>query len=68
MVTPHVLVWDKSARHDGTFSRADFVFDQERNALTSFDVAAGVIEMLGDPGQSKGKAFIVSRARPASRE
>jgi Transposase DDE domain len=24
-------VWDKSARHDGTFSRADFVFDQERN-------------------------------------
>jgi hypothetical protein len=24
-------VWDKSARSDGTFSRADFVFDQERN-------------------------------------
>jgi hypothetical protein len=24
-------VWDKSARPDGTFSRADFVFDQERN-------------------------------------
>jgi len=24
-------VWDKSARHDGTFSRADFVFDQGRN-------------------------------------
>jgi len=30
-ITPHVPVWDKSARHDGTFSRADFVFDQERN-------------------------------------
>jgi transposase len=30
-IAPHVLVWDKSARHDGTFSRADFVFDQERN-------------------------------------
>ena len=29
--TPHVPVWDKSARPDGTFSRADFVFDQERN-------------------------------------
>jgi transposase len=30
-ITPHVPVWDKSARHDGTFNRADFVFDQERN-------------------------------------
>jgi transposase len=30
-VTPHVPVWDKSARSDGTFSRADFVFDQKRN-------------------------------------
>jgi len=30
-ITPHVPVWDKSARHDGTFSRADSVFDQERN-------------------------------------
>jgi hypothetical protein len=24
-------VWDKSTRSDGTFSRADFVFDRERN-------------------------------------
>jgi hypothetical protein len=30
-ITPHVPVWDKSARHDGTFSRADFVFDKKRN-------------------------------------
>ena len=30
-ITPHIPVWDKSARPDGTFSRADFVFDQERN-------------------------------------
>ncbi len=30
-ITPHVPVWDKSARQDGTFSRADFVFDRERN-------------------------------------
>jgi hypothetical protein len=29
-ITPHVPVW--ASRHaDGTFSRADFVFDQERN-------------------------------------
>ena len=33
-ITPHVPVWDKSARPDGTFSRADFVFDQERNIYT----------------------------------
>jgi transposase len=30
-ITPHIPVWDKSARSDGTFSRADFVFDQQRN-------------------------------------
>ena len=30
-IAPHVPVWDKSARTDGTFSRADFVFDRERN-------------------------------------
>jgi hypothetical protein len=30
-IAPYIPVWDKSARPDGTFSRADFVFDQERN-------------------------------------
>jgi transposase len=30
-IAPHVPVWDKSARPDGTFSRADFVFDHDRN-------------------------------------
>ena len=30
-ITPHVPVWDKSARSDGKFSRADFVFAKERN-------------------------------------
>jgi transposase len=30
-ITPHVPVWDKSARPDGSFSRADFIFDRERN-------------------------------------
>lgn len=30
-ITPHIPVWDKSARSDGTFSRADFAFDQSRN-------------------------------------
>jgi IS5 family transposase len=30
-ITPHIPVWDKSARSDGTFSRTDFAFDPERN-------------------------------------
>jgi hypothetical protein len=30
-IPPHIPVWDKSARPDGTFSRADFAFDRERN-------------------------------------
>ena len=30
-ITPHIPVWDMSAREDGTFSRADFTFDKERN-------------------------------------
>lgn len=33
-ITPHIPVWDKSARPDGTFSRTAFVFDQERNIYT----------------------------------
>src|SRR5580698_10755010 len=28
-IAPHIPVWDKSARSDGTLSRADFVFDRE---------------------------------------
>jgi hypothetical protein len=31
ITTPHVPVWDKSAQAYGKFSRADFVFDRERN-------------------------------------
>jgi hypothetical protein len=30
-ITPHILVWDKSGREDGTFSSNDFTFDRERN-------------------------------------
>ena len=30
-ITPHIPVFDKSNRTDGTFSRADFVFDAERD-------------------------------------
>jgi transposase len=30
-IAPHIPVIDKSGREDGTFSRADFVFDKDRN-------------------------------------
>ena len=30
-IAPHIPVFDKSKRDDGTFSRADFTFDHERN-------------------------------------
>jgi transposase len=33
-ITPHIPVFDKSTRTDGTFSRADFTFDPEGNRYT----------------------------------
>jgi IS5 family transposase len=30
-IAPHIPVWDKSERHDGTFSRSDFTFDADHN-------------------------------------
>jgi hypothetical protein len=30
-IEPHIPVFDKSARDDGTFSREDFAYDQERD-------------------------------------
>ena len=32
-ITPHIPVWDKSEREDGTFSRSDFTFDKKRERL-----------------------------------
>jgi hypothetical protein len=33
-IAPHILVFDKSNPTDGTFSRADFVFDPQANRYT----------------------------------
>jgi len=33
-ITPHIPVFDKSTRTDGTFSRADFIFDPEGDRYT----------------------------------
>ncbi len=30
-IDPHIPVWDKSERNDGTFSRADFIYDKARD-------------------------------------
>jgi transposase len=30
-IAPHIPVWDKAGRDDGTFSRGDFTFDKQRN-------------------------------------
>jgi len=30
-ITPHIPVWEKGQRNDGTFSRSDFAFDKEKN-------------------------------------
>ncbi len=31
-IDPHIPVWDKSKREDGTVSRADFTYDQKRKS------------------------------------
>ena len=33
-IDPHIPVWDKAKRKDGTFSREDFTFDGRRNVYT----------------------------------
>jgi transposase len=33
-ITPHIPVWDKGQRDDGTFSRADFSYDKVRDVYT----------------------------------
>jgi transposase len=33
-IEPHIPVWDRSARDDGTLSRQDFTFDEKRNLYT----------------------------------
>jgi len=33
-ISPHIPVWDKSRRDDGTFSRSDFTFDKVRDVYT----------------------------------
>ena len=36
VIDPHIPVWDKGKRDDGTFSRADFIYDEERDLYLEF--------------------------------
>ena len=35
-IDPHIPVWDKGKRGDGTFSREDFIYDKDRNVYPGF--------------------------------
>ncbi|MEM8691871.1 MAG: hypothetical protein AAGG57_08285 [Pseudomonadota bacterium] len=38
-ITPHIPVWDKSKRTDGTFSRENFIYDPATDIATHAQVA-----------------------------
>jgi hypothetical protein len=41
-IEPHVTVFDKSARKDGTFSRDDFTYDHEHDVYHCLSIAANI--------------------------
>ena len=51
-ITPHIPVWDKSDREDGTFSRSDFSFDKERNVYVC--PADKLLNTTGNVGANHG--------------
>jgi Transposase DDE domain len=55
---PHVPVWDRSARSDGTFSRADFLFDRPRNVY----ICPGGAELASSGNVDQGH-IVYYRAR-----
>ena len=57
-ITPHIPVWDRSERDDGTLSRADFRFDKERNVYVC---PAG--KLLATTGRVHDGRTVLYRAR-----
>jgi transposase len=57
-IMPHVPVWDRSARSDGTFSRADFLFDRQRNVY----ICPGGAELASSGNVDQGH-IVYYRAR-----
>ena len=62
-ITPHIPVWDKSARPDGTFSRVDFVFDQQRNVY----VCPGGAELTSTGNIDQGHILYYRAPRTTAR-
>ena len=49
-IAPHILVWDRSKREDGTFSREDFTFDKTRNVYIcpAFNILTTTGKVIND--------------------
>jgi hypothetical protein len=58
-ITPHIPVWDKSSRDDGTFSRSDFRFDRERNVYVC--PAGQLLTTTGSVGDDHTLRYIASK-------
>ena len=56
-IEPHVPVWDRSEREDGTFSRSDFGFDAEHDR---YECPAG--KFLNSTGRTTGADTLLYRA------
>jgi hypothetical protein len=60
-ITPHVPVWDRSVRSDGTFSRDDFVFDHERDVY----ICPGGTELTSTGNVDQGHIVYYRASRSA---
>src|SRR6202142_2387585 len=58
-ITPHIPVWDKSGREDGTFSSNDFTFDRERNVYIC--PASKLLRTTGNAGADHKVRYRASR-------
>jgi hypothetical protein len=55
---PHIPVWNRSERDDGTFSRADFTFDKKRNIYIC--PAGNTLTTTGNFSTDQGLRYIAS--------
>ena len=58
-ITPHIPVWDNSEREDGTFSRSDFTFDEERNVYVC--PAGQLLTTTGNVGADHILRYLASK-------
>jgi transposase len=57
-IVPHIPVWNRSERKDGTFSRADFTFDKKRNIYVC--PAGKTLATTGNFSTDQGLRYIAS--------